>query len=159
MPVRLQGSCLCGTAAFGFDSHTPYPYMHCYCTICRRINGGGGYTINIMGAYDSLEVTGREALAEVHAEIDGAQSPMSRTFCTRCGTALWGWHPEWPEIFHPFASAIDTPLPEPPERAHIMMEFKAPWVQPDIQDGDAVFARYPDQSIEDWHKSRNLWID
>ena len=24
---------------------------------------------------------------------------------------------------------------------------------------DLTFAQYPDQSIEDWHRSHNLWID
>ena len=35
----------------------------------------------------------------------------------------------------------------------------ATWVQPDIREGDTTFPQYPDQSIEDWHRSRNLWID
>ena len=53
---------------------------------------------------------------------------MARSFCKICGTALWGWHPDWPDLLHPFASAIDTDLPVPPARSHIMLDFKAPWV-------------------------------
>jgi hypothetical protein len=84
---------------------------------------------------------------------------MERAFCGLCGTALWGWHPDWPDLLHPFASAIDTALPVPPATTHIMLDFKAPWVEPEIRDGDTSFPRYPDQSIEDWHRARDLWID
>ena len=54
MPIRLDGSCRCGAIRF---SHTPHPYQLCYCTICRKTAGGGGYAINIMGAAATLKVT------------------------------------------------------------------------------------------------------
>ena len=46
MPMRLEGSCRCGAISFSVDSHTPYPYQRCYCSICRKSAGGGGYAIN-----------------------------------------------------------------------------------------------------------------
>lgn len=159
MSVNLEGSCRCGAVSFGVQSHSPYPYMRCYCSICRKIGGGGGYAINIMGVFDTLTVSDWEAVEEINVIKDGEISPMSRSFCRGCGTALWGWHPAYPELVHPFASAIDSDLPVPPSRTHIMLEFKAPWVEPDIREGDKTFAQYPDQSIEDWHRTRNLWID
>ena len=36
MPMRLEGSCRCGAISFSVDSHTPYPYQRCYCSICRK---------------------------------------------------------------------------------------------------------------------------
>jgi hypothetical protein len=159
MPVRLEGSCRCGAVGFSVESHSPHPYMRCYCSVCRKIGGGGGYAINIMGVTDSLEVRGEASVRKCSVEIDGQLSRMERAYCARCGTALWGWHPDWPDLLHPFASAIDTPLPVPPATTHIMLDFKAPWVEPDIRDGDTTFPRYPDQSIEDWHRARDLWID
>ena len=41
--VTLEGSCHCGAVHFTVRSHTPQPYMHCYCSICRKTAGGGGY--------------------------------------------------------------------------------------------------------------------
>lgn len=159
MPVTLEGSCRCGAARFSVASHAPYPYMRCYCSICRKIAGGGGYAVNIMGAADTLTLPERTAIREIRFEIGGRLSPMTRSFCRICATALWGWHPAYPELVHPFAAAIDTELPAPPARTHIMLDFKASWVEPHIRDGDRTFGRYPDQSIEDWHRGRNLWID
>jgi hypothetical protein len=40
-----------------------------------------------------------------------------------------------------------------------MLASKAGWVQPRIGPNDLCFEEYPEQSIEDWHKSRGLWID
>ena len=40
-----------------------------------------------------------------------------------------------------------------------MLAFKADWVVPDIGPDDQTFDGYPEQSIEEWHKTRSLWID
>ena len=61
MPMSLEGSCRCGAVSFSVDSHTPYPYQRCYCSICRKSAGGGGYAINIMGVADTLKVKGNSA--------------------------------------------------------------------------------------------------
>ncbi len=157
--MRLEGSCHCGAVRFAVESRTPYPYMRCYCSICRKTAGGGGYAINIMGEAASLAVHGRDDLAVYRARIgDGAEpSPARRHFCRQCGSALWAADPRWPELVHPFASAIDTPLPAPPERVHVMVESAAPWVEAPQSDRDSRFAEYPDESIEDWHRRLGLY--
>jgi hypothetical protein len=67
--------------------------------------------------------------------------------------------PRWPEWVYPFASAIDTPLPKPPEEVELMLDFAAPWA--DVPEGPrhTHFARYPDESIIDWHRKRGLAVD
>jgi hypothetical protein len=111
-----------------------------------------------------LKVKGRRALGMFRAKIadgDGhcRTSSGQRSFCTKCGTGLWLYDPEWPDLIHPFASAIDTRLPVPPSKVHLMLKFKAPWVRPDFGRGDKKFKLYPKQSIEDWHRQRGLWIE
>jgi hypothetical protein len=67
------------------------------------------------------------------------RSTAERHFCSQCGSGLWLFSPEWPELIHPFASAIDTPLPVPPQHTHLMLGSKAPWVEVDAQaQGQAV---------------------
>jgi hypothetical protein len=163
MPIRLEGSCRCGAVRFSVESHAPHPYQLCYCSICRKTAGGGGFAINLSGDAATLTVEGGEALAIYSAEIDREgqceTSTGERHFCTRCASALWLFDPAWPELVHPFASAIDSELPRPPERVHLMLRYKPSWVEPEIGPNDSCFDEYPDQSIEDWHKSRGLWID
>ena len=163
MPLHLSGSCRCGAVRFMCKSHTPQPYQLCYCTICRKTAGGGGFAINIMGDYATLDVQGRDAIAVYRAEIDhdGAShtSTGQRNLCRHCGSALWLWDDTWPDLVHPFASAIDSDLPVPPENVHLMLADKPDWVEPQIGEHDTCFDGYPEQSIEDWHRSRGLWID
>jgi hypothetical protein len=84
-----------------------------------------------------------------------APSP-ERDFCSKCASALWLFDPHWPELVHPFASAIDTPLPVPPSRVHLMLKYKASWVVPAIGRRDQAFQEYPELSIEDWHRQHGL---
>src|SRR5262249_12969652 len=68
--MRLHGSCRCKAVRFSLRSTTPYPYMRCYCSVCRKTAGGGGYAINIMGQAESLEVEGGEHIAIWRASAD-----------------------------------------------------------------------------------------
>lgn len=163
MPVTLEGSCRCGAVRFACQSHTPRPYQRCYCSICRKTAGGGGYAINLGAIAASLEADDPDGVIGVfQAKIrqdDGScrLSTAERRFCTRCATALWLFSPEWPELIHPFASAIDSDLPAPPSSVHMMLAFKPAWVDPQVGSNDACFERYDEESIEDWHRCRGLW--
>ena len=148
----LEGSCHCGSVTFSIESSTPVPYQRCYCSICRKTAGGGGYAINIMGKADTLKISGEDCISVYHAVIDGKESRMERRFCKKCGSALWGFHDAWPDLVHPFASAIDTPLPVPEQHVDIMMEFRAGWTQEAPGTKHVVFDGYPELSIEQWHK-------
>lgn len=161
MTLRLDASCRCGAVRFSFDSPAPHPYQRCYCRICRKSAGGGGYAINIMGYSKGMDVSGEEAIALWRAplERDGSceLSSGERRFCKGCGSALWVSDPDWPDLVHPFASIIDSDLPVPPQTVHMMLKYKANWVVPQTGPDDLCFDIYSDQSIEDWHKDRGLW--
>jgi hypothetical protein len=160
--MRLEGSCHCGAVRFALDSASPVPYQRCYCSICRKTQGGGGFAINLGGNARTLRVRGRKDVAVYCARMrePGAArahtSTAQRHFCRRCGSALWVFSPEWPELVHPFASAIDTPLPLPPEHTHLMLAFKAPWVEVEAPTADKLFDGYPDESLADWHARHRL---
>ena len=77
--LKLEGSCHCGAVRFSVLSHTPIPYMHCYCSICRKTAGGGGSAINIMGEAGTLAVSGEEHLSVYQAVMDGEPSEARRS--------------------------------------------------------------------------------
>jgi hypothetical protein len=155
--MKLEGSCHCGAVKFSVDAYAPVPYMRCYCSICRKTAGGGGYAINLGARADTLKVSGRRNITVFHATIDGVESEGERRFCNRCGAALWVWDPSWPELVHPFASAIDTPLPAAPHHVHILLDSKANWVPVEKRRGDETFDHYPDRSLADWHRAHGLF--
>ena len=159
--MHLEGSCHCRAVRFSLESKHPYPFNLCYCSICRKTAGGGGYAINLGGDAATLTVDGREHVRIYHAVMrdddgDAERSPAERHFCGECGSALWLWDDRWPELIHPFASAIDTPLPAPPERTHLMLGSKAPWVDVRADARDKRFDEYPEESIADWHERLGL---
>ena len=165
MPLLLKGSCRCGAVRFEVQSHTPAPYQLCYCSICRKQQGGGGYAINLGAIGATMKIEGKENLGVYRAEIQDDERPTceistgERNFCERCGSALWLYDPTWPELVHPFASAIDSDLPVPMERTHLMLKYKANWVEPVIAEGDKAFDLYPEESIADWHKRTGMWVE
>ncbi len=136
--------------------------MRCYCSICRKTAGGGGYAINLMGEAESLTVEGMEHVTAYavrrSADPQAHSGDAHRHFCKHCGSALWGSDRRWAQWVYPFASAIDSALPEPEDRVHIMLGSKANWVAvPEAGPLDARFQEYPDRSVADWHKEHGLW--
>ncbi len=154
--MKLEGSCHCGAVAFSLICAHPYPFNYCYCSICRKTQGGGGFAINLGGDADSLTVEGEENISVYQVRLEDGPSPAKRHFCKHCGSALWVYDPRWPELIHPFASAIDTDLPAAPERTHLMLGSKKGWVPLDTGPDDKLFDEYPAESIADWHKRLNL---
>lgn len=160
--MRLEGSCHCGAVRFALESPHPYPYNLCYCSICRKTQGGSGWSINLSGRADTLEIEGEAQLRTYQARIpdpdtgEVAVSPARRQFCGDCGSHLWLYDPRWPELIHPVAAAVDTPLPVPPDRVHMMVDSKASWVRVYADPADRLCAEYPDESIAEWHERRGL---
>ncbi len=154
--MHLEGSCHCRAVRFSLQSRHPVPYQRCYCSICRKTQGGGGYAVNLSGSADTLRVEGGEHTTRYHAvmrDADGeTRSNAERVFCSLCGSGLWLFDDSWPELIHPFASAIDTVLPVPPEHTHLMLDFAPAWVEPQVEQSDKRFGVYPEESIADWHQ-------
>ena len=161
--MKLKGSCHCQSVQFEFESHSPYPFIRCYCSICRKTAGGGGYAINIMGIAETLKIKGKQFISVYRARLTPKKKSKSkistgqRHFCKKCASYLWIYDPSWPDLFHPFASAIDSPLPTPPQTIHMMLDFASNWC--DIPNGkqDVHYKRYAPLSIEAWHRKYKLW--
>ena len=77
--------------------------------------------------------------------------------CGECGSALWLWDPRWPELVHPHASAIDTPLPKPREVVEAALEFAPAWVDVPKGRGHVHHGHWPAESLEEWHKRHRVW--
>jgi hypothetical protein len=160
--MRLEGSCHCRRVSFSVESESPVPFMRCYCSVCRKTAGAGGFAINLGARTMSMKVRGKRYLqiyrARVSDEAGGTKhrSSARRYFCKRCGSALWLWDPTWPELVHPHASAIDTPLPVPPEHVHCYVGSRAPWVEIEGRPQDPRFELGPEMSLAQWHERKGL---
>lgn len=71
---------------------------------------------------------------------------------------LWLWDHQWPELIHPFSSAIDTELPVAEELVCVRGDSKPEYVRwPEGR--KEVFEGFGGESIESWHRKRGLYVD
>ncbi|KAI8820945.1 uncharacterized protein EV422DRAFT_528445 [Fimicolochytrium jonesii] len=113
---------------------------------------------------ETLKVTGEQHIKAYQAnkqKEDGTSELSShhRHFCTFCGSALWAADARWPTWIWPYASAIDTPLPQALKTTHIFLASKPDWVPVEAQEGDLTFEGYPEDSIESTHKKNGWWVE
>ena len=149
-----SGQCLCGKVAFEIDVPARWAW-HDHSAGSRRAHGAA-YATYVGSWRKRFRVTsGQGAITR----YEDKATKTVRSFCKHCGTPLWVSDEQWPELVHPFASAIDTELPKAPSSVHLLLRDKASWVEPQIGLNDDRFEGYPELSIEDWHKKYGLWIE
>lgn len=71
---------------------------------------------------------------------------------------LWLWDHHYPELIHPFASAIDTDLPVPKEMVCVMGSSKPEWVRWP-EGAKNTHETFGGDSLEGWHKKNGLFYE
>ena len=118
--AELRGSCLCG--AVQFEVTEPFVTLsYCHCTNCKKISGGAG-TVNGRSRTAAIRVLEGEDLLQTFQPAEGT----AKTFCSACGSNLFGGG--WPESEQASVrlSALDEPFDQRPE-AHNFVRSVAPW--------------------------------
>jgi hypothetical protein len=116
----LTGSCLCG--AIRFEVTEPFLNVSaCHCTSCKKISGGTG-TVSGRARSEAIRILAGEELLRSFQPDEGS----AKTFCSTCGSNLFGGG--WPASEHASVrlSTLDEPFDRGPER-HIFVRSVAPW--------------------------------
>jgi hypothetical protein len=116
----LEGSCLCGGVRF--EVTEPFASMrYCHCASCKKLSGGVG-TANGRARSETIRILRGEELIRTFQPDEGS----AKTFCSRCGSNLFGggW-PDAPTVSVRL-SAIDTHLEGKPV-AHLYVRSVAAW--------------------------------
>jgi hypothetical protein len=98
----------------------------CHCTTCKKLSGSVG-TTNGRARTETVRVTDGRELIGTYQPAEGT----AKSFCSRCGSNLFGGG--WPDSEYTSVriSALDTPFERKPE-AHTFMRSVAAWeVLPD----------------------------
>ena len=69
MKIELSGSCHCKAVTFTVQSSEPIPFNLCYCSICRKTSGAGGFAINLGAEFETLKIQGRDNIGTYQARI------------------------------------------------------------------------------------------
>jgi hypothetical protein len=118
--VSLRGSCQCGGVRFEVPD-TFAPRTFCHCTTCKKLSGGVG-TANGHVSGDEVTILEGEELLRTYQPDEGS----AKTFCSVCGSNLFGGG--WPDSDKASVrlSAIDDPLAGRPAK-HIFTRSVASW--------------------------------
>ena len=118
--MSMSGSCHCGAVRFEVTEDFSAVRI-CHCTTCKKLSGGAG-TTNGRARTDTIRVIAGEELIRTYQPDEGS----SKSFCSQCGSNLFGGG--WPESESSSVriSAIDSPFDRKPE-AHTYVRSVAPW--------------------------------
>jgi hypothetical protein len=123
--TTVTGTCLCGGVRF--EIAEPFERVTaCHCANCKKISGGVG-TASGRVPTTAIGITAGEELLTTYTPVEGS----AKTFCSRCGSNLFGGG--WPESSHTSVrlTALDEPFPGR-IGSHIFVRSLAPWeVLPD----------------------------
>lgn len=86
--MELKCSCACGKVKFSCLSDGPYPYNICHCNGCRKIQGGGGFCINIIARTNSLNFE-KGAKENLKLYKTTPESKQEKWFCQNCGSYMF----------------------------------------------------------------------
>lgn len=116
----LRGSCLCGGVRF----EVPAPLenlRYCHCASCKKLSGGTA-TANARVRSDNVRIVAGRELLRTYQPDEGS----AKTFCSACGSNLFGGG--WPEseTCSVRLTAIDDPFDERPQ-THLFVGSVASW--------------------------------
>jgi hypothetical protein len=116
----VQGRCLCGGVRFELTGE-PVAVRFCHCASCKKLSGGGG-TANARVRPTAIRVLAGDELLRSYQPEEGS----SKTFCSRCGSNLFGGG--WPEAEQVSVrlTALEPPVDWKPQ-AHNFVQSLAPW--------------------------------
>jgi hypothetical protein len=105
-----------------FEIDEPFErIVECHCTSCKKLSGSGS-TTNGRARTDAIRIVAGEELLRRYQPDDGS----AKTFCSVCGSNLFG--AAWPEreTASVRLTTIDDPIEEKPI-AHIFVRSLAAW--------------------------------
>jgi len=116
----MTGRCLCGTVRFEVDG--PFETVsQCHCTSCKKLSGGVG-TVNGRAPSASIRILDGAGAVRTYQPPEGS----AKTFCSVCGSNLFGGG--WPdsERCSVRLTTLDEPLAQKPQ-SHVFVRSVAPW--------------------------------
>lgn len=123
-PLPLRGGCLCGQVRYAI---APLPSQtsiidagYCHCRLCQRASGAP------VVAWATVRRAALHMLAGTGTTY-ASSAKGRRTFCPRCGTALFFTHADQPDTVDITLASLDDPAALTPAY-HIWTQQRQPWL-------------------------------
>jgi hypothetical protein len=125
----IEGGCLCGSIRYRVGG-APLSSGVCHCRSCRRAAGAP------MLPYVTFPIAHFSLIKGQPAEFQSSP-PVTRSFCSRCGTSLTYRHADYADRIDVMSCTLDDPERFPPT-LHIWTSHKPAWIK--IADGLPAYA-------------------
>jgi hypothetical protein len=126
----IEGGCLCGAIRYRAGGQ-PYGITHCHCKTCRRASGAPFVTWAGVDMDKFTFINGKPASYASSVNV-------TRTFCSKCGTALTYQRAELPGSIDVTVGSMDDPEALSPED-HTWTESRLSWIS--LGDGLPAYPR------------------
>ena len=130
----IRGGCLCGSVRYEVRGSVGR-VNHCHCTMCRKAHGAAFATYGRVKMDEFVLLSGEDDVGSYQSS-----TPVTRTFCKKCGSALQFIVTERPQVFGLALGTMDDDPGVQPS-LHIFVDSKAPWF--DITDSLPQHAERP----------------
>jgi len=104
MSTKMTGGCLCGAVRYECGGQ-PVLSLNCHCRDCQKVSGGP-FTSSLFVPIESVAITGEVAYYD---SIGDSGKIISRGFCPRCGSALFGKPSLMPTVISIRPGTLDRP--------------------------------------------------
>jgi hypothetical protein len=136
-----KGRCLCGSVTYEIEGD-PIVVAHCHCVDCQRLSGAG-HTTGAMFPADKILVRGDVSEFRLESE---AGSVVTRTFCPKCGSSLFGRNTRVAGFMTVSAGTLDDPNSIKPQVV-VFARTRRDWDMMDV--ALPIFDTQPDWKPED----------
>lgn len=135
-----SGRCLCGDCSYEIEGD-PVIVAVCHCSDCQRVSGAG-HTTGAMFPADAVRIAGSPSRYSLKSE---AGNTVTRLFCGRCGSPLFGMNTGMPGFLTVMMGTLDSSNDLAPQVA-IFTRNRRPWdqEQPSVQSFEAQPGWKPD---------------
>lgn len=104
MTTPITGGCLCGAVRYTLAAE-PNLSGNCYCSSCRKESSAGHISV-LAAPEDAFTVSGPLSAYEA---IGGSGAPLTRYFCSTCGSTVYASPGRMPGAVMVRASTLDDP--------------------------------------------------
>lgn len=140
MTTPVSGSCRCGAVRYE-SAAEPVTCVTCSCTDCK-VFYGGVMSAAVVLPRDAVKVTGDVTYFEVAGD---SGQPVSRGFCPKCGTQMFGKPGIAPQLMAVTAGTLDDSSWFKPQM-NVYAARAFPWIH--VSDEVPSFEKMPDQIPE-----------
>jgi hypothetical protein len=121
----IEGGCNCGWIRYRCEGE-PMVVAQCHCRNCQR-QSGSAFSVNLLFKASAVTHEGELTVYEDKDSFSG--NPVLRTFCGRCGSAIFSEPTDGKGGLIVKAGTLDDPAPFAPT-VSIWTSTAMPWVEP-----------------------------